>query len=102
VRHRRHLFVCVQRREGGGKPSCGDRGGCEVLSAVEKILIRAPDPAVAVTGTMCLGPCFDGPNAVVYPAGDWHTRLAPADAQALLDGTHAPEPEEPDSDELST
>jgi NADH:ubiquinone oxidoreductase subunit E len=84
VRHRRHIFVCVQRREGGGKPACGDRGGCEVLVAVEKILIRAADPEVAVTGTQCLGPCFDGPNAVVYPDGTWHERLTADDAAALV------------------
>src|SRR5258705_13171104 len=65
VRYRRHVLVCIQHREGGGKPACGDRGGCEVLTALEKLLIRDPDPEVAVTGTMCLGPCFGGPNAVV-------------------------------------
>jgi len=84
VPYRRHVLVCIQHREGGGKPACGDRGGCAILTAVEKLLIRHPDPDVAVTGTMCLGPCFDGPNAVVYPEGAWHSELTVADAARLV------------------
>jgi (2Fe-2S) ferredoxin len=54
------------------------------LTAVEKLLIRHPDAEVAVTGTMCLGPCFDGPNAVVYPDGTWHTEVTAEDAERLV------------------
>jgi sirohydrochlorin cobaltochelatase len=38
-----------------------------------------------VTPCACLGPCFDGPNAVVYPDGVWYGALAPEDASALVD-----------------
>lgn len=41
-----------------------------------------------VTACGCLGPCFDGPNAVVYgddPDGVWYGDLNPADAPALAD-----------------
>ena len=31
----------------------------------------------------CLGPCFDGPTAVVYPDGDWYAGLGIDDAAAL-------------------
>ena len=44
-----------------------------------------------VTPTGCLGPCFDGPNAVVYPEGVWYGALSEADAagivEHLVDGT---------------
>jgi (2Fe-2S) ferredoxin len=40
---------------------------------------------VAVTGCECLGPCFEGPNAVVYPEGVWYAGAAPDDAAAIAD-----------------
>ena len=83
MRHRRHLFVCVERRDGGGKPACA---GSEILLAVERLLIQRSDaPDVGVTGTACLGPCFDGPNAVIYPDAVWYGALVPEDAAALVD-----------------
>ena len=33
----------------------------------------------------CLGPCFDGPNAVVYPDGVWYAGLQPDDAAGIAD-----------------
>lgn len=38
-----------------------------------------------VTNCGCLGPCFDGPNAVVYPDGVWYAELGPDDAAGLAD-----------------
>jgi (2Fe-2S) ferredoxin len=40
---------------------------------------------VFVTPCGCLGPCFDGPNAVVYPDGVWYGGLAEEDAEALVE-----------------
>ena len=81
----RHLFVCTQQRGGGGKPACGDRGGRELLVAIERAVATNPSVAtVAVTGCACLGPCFDGPNAVVYPEGTWYAGLTVDDAPALV------------------
>jgi (2Fe-2S) ferredoxin len=87
VRFRRHLFVCTQRRDGGGKPACAGRGGDAILAAVERELASRGSAAhaVAVTACGCLGPCFDGPNAVVYPDGIWYAELSPEDAPALVD-----------------
>ncbi|HEX8109892.1 MAG TPA: hypothetical protein VF516_19310 [Kofleriaceae bacterium] len=38
-----------------------------------------------VTNCGCLGPCFDGPNAVVYPDGVWYAGLQPDDAAGIAD-----------------
>ena len=86
MRHRRHVFVCVQHRDGGGKPACGDRGGSEILRRIEGLLIgeAVSGARVGATGAQCLGPCFDGPNAVVYPDGVWYGGLADADAEAIV------------------
>jgi (2Fe-2S) ferredoxin len=85
---RRHLFVCTNARA-SGKPACGLGGGAALLAAVQNLLIARGSDAL-VTACGCLGPCFDGPNAVVYPDGVWYGHLTEADAPAivahLLDG----------------
>jgi (2Fe-2S) ferredoxin len=79
----RHLFVCTND-VASGKPACGGRGGRELLAAVQHELLRRGADA-RVTACACLGPCFDGPNAVVYPDGVWYGGLAAEDAPRLVD-----------------
>lgn len=49
-----------------------------------ELLARGGGDAL-VTNCGCLGPCFDGPNAVVYPDGVWYAGLEPDDAAGLAD-----------------
>jgi (2Fe-2S) ferredoxin len=42
---------------------------------------------VAVSGSTCLGPCFEGPTIVVYPEGVWYTGVTLADVPELA-ATH--------------
>jgi (2Fe-2S) ferredoxin len=79
----RHLFVCTNTIA-SGKPACGGRGGAAVVIAVQSRLI-ARGAAARVTSCGCLGPCFDGPNAVVYPEGVWYGALDESDADALVE-----------------
>jgi (2Fe-2S) ferredoxin len=91
VRYRRHLFVCTNART-SGKPACGPGGGAALLAEVQRLLLGRGEAGreIGATGCACLGPCFDGPNAVVYPEGQWYAGLTAADAgplvDALLDG----------------
>jgi (2Fe-2S) ferredoxin len=79
----RHLFVCTNTIA-SGKPACGGRGGLELMAAVQhRLLARGAAAAAVITPCGCLGPCFDGPNAVVYPDGVWYGGLAASDADAL-------------------
>lgn len=80
----RHLFVCTNERA-SGKPACGRRGGVELVAAVQRALLERGAMAILVTPCGCLGPCFDGPNAVVYPEGVWYGDLNPGDAPALAE-----------------
>lgn len=80
---RRHLFVCTNPRA-SGRPACGPRGGEALLAEVQTLLVTRGAADVLVTSCGCLGPCFDGPNAVVYPDGAWYAGLAPDDAPALV------------------
>jgi (2Fe-2S) ferredoxin len=80
----RHLFVCTNG-VGSGKPACGRRGGDDLVAAVQHELLARGATGVLVTPCGCLGPCFDGPNAVVYPDGVWYGGLTLEDATALAD-----------------
>jgi (2Fe-2S) ferredoxin len=80
----RHLFVCTNDRA-SGKPACGRRGGDLLVAAVQRELLVRGASHVLVTPCSCLGPCFDGPNAVVYPDGVWYADLNPTDAAAITD-----------------
>ncbi|HWO21378.1 MAG TPA: (2Fe-2S) ferredoxin domain-containing protein [Kofleriaceae bacterium] len=80
---RRHLFVCTSTRA-SGKPACGPGGGDAIIAAVQTLLVARGATDVLVTPCGCLGPCFDGPNAVVYPDGIWYGGLAPDDAPRLV------------------
>ncbi len=80
----RHLFVCTNGRS-SGKPACGPRGGDALVAAVQHELLARNATEALVTPCGCLGPCFDGPNAVVYPDGTWYAELEPGDAGRLAD-----------------
>lgn len=86
-RFERHIFVCVNARPDGGKPSCGPRGGAALCAALEQAVAARPGlwGKIAVTGSACLGPCWDGPNAVVYPDGVWYAGLTVEDVGDLAD-----------------
>jgi len=79
----RHLFVCTNV-VASGKPACGRRGNVELLARVQQLLVARGATGALVTACSCLGPCFDGPNAVVYPDGVWYGELDAADAEALV------------------
>jgi (2Fe-2S) ferredoxin len=80
----RHLFVCTNVVS-SGKPACGTRGGDEILVAVQQQLLARRVTGALATPCGCLGPCFDGPNAVVYPDGVWYGALDASDAAAIVD-----------------
>jgi (2Fe-2S) ferredoxin len=52
---------------------------------VQRELLARGALAVLVTNSGCLGACFDGPNAVVYPDGVWYAGLEPGDAAEIAD-----------------
>jgi (2Fe-2S) ferredoxin len=85
MRHRRHVFVCTNTRPDGGKPSCGGRGGVELVAALQRAVATSPElvGAVAVTPCGCLGPCFEGPIAVAYPDGQWLAGATEADVPEI-------------------
>jgi len=55
------------------------------MAAVQRELLVRKVADVLVTPCGCLGPCFDGPNAVVYPDGVWYAGLEVGDAGQLAE-----------------
>lgn len=55
-----------------------------MIAAVQRELLARKASGVLVTACGCLGPCFDGPNAVVYPDGVWYGGLDERDAPAIV------------------
>jgi (2Fe-2S) ferredoxin len=81
---RRHLFICTNTRA-SGKPACGVRRSDAIVVAVQTELVARGATDILVTPCGCLGPCFDGPTAVVYPDGVWYGGLEVSDATSLVD-----------------
>ena len=52
---------------------------------MQQLLLERGATGVMATACGCLGPCFDGPNAVVYPDGVWYGGLDADDAAALAE-----------------
>ena len=83
----RHFFVCQQQRPPMGKPSCGGQGAGEILMALQEGLAGNPDlwGKVSVNGCTCLGPCFDGPNIVVYPEATWYAGVNKENVEEIVE-----------------
>jgi (2Fe-2S) ferredoxin len=85
-----HIFVCTNTRPEGGKPACAGSG---IVAALQSEIAKHEQlwDQVSVTATGCLGPCFDGPTAVVYgwacPEGVWYAGLQASDAAEIV-GEH--------------
>lgn len=82
IPYRKTVFVCTHARE-DGRVSCADpgRGGLEVCAALKDETKKAGlKGRVRVVRSGCLGLCEHGPNAFVYPEGEWLSGLSAADA----------------------
>jgi (2Fe-2S) ferredoxin len=86
MRLRHHVFVCANARPDAGRPSCAARGAEAILTSLAlRVLERGLADEVAVTSSGCLGPCFEGPNVVVYPDGVWYGGVGEGDVAALVE-----------------
>lgn len=85
VPYAKTLFVCVHVRE-EGRVACANpgRGGLELCEALKDEVKKAGlKGTVRVARSGCLDLCEQGPNAFLYPSGEWFSGLTPADAPAL-------------------
>jgi (2Fe-2S) ferredoxin len=86
MRLRHHVFVCVNTRPESGRASCAARGADQVVTELTlAVLARGLGREVAVTTSGCLGPCFEGPNVVVYPEGVWYAGVTVDDVEPICE-----------------
>ena len=87
VPYEKTLFVCTYVRE-GGRVACANpgRGGLELCDALKAAAKEAGlKGKVRVARSGCLDLCEQGPNAFLYPSGEWFSGLTAADVPALVE-----------------
>lgn len=84
--YKKLLVVCTNVHE-DGRVSCGmpARGGgavCETLKAeAKKAGLKGK---VRIVRSGCLGQCEHGPNAILYPDGEWLSGMTLGDCPEIL------------------
>ncbi|OGS39491.1 MAG: hypothetical protein A2506_02735 [Elusimicrobia bacterium RIFOXYD12_FULL_66_9] len=84
------VFVCTHTRD-DGRVSCADpgRSGLEVCAALKDEAAKSGlKGRVRVVRSGCLGLCEHGPNAFVYPEGEWLSGLSASDAPEIVKKLH--------------
>lgn len=87
VPFKKTVFVCTNVRE-GGRVACANpgRGGLELCAALKAGVKQAGlKGKVRVARSGCLDLCEQGPNAFLYPSGEWFSGLTEADVPALVE-----------------
>lgn len=93
VPYRRTLFVCTHARE-SGRVACANpgRGGLELCEALKAGVKEAGlKGQVRVARSGCLDLCEQGPNAFLYPSGEWFSGVTADDAPAIVARLAAPD-----------
>ncbi len=88
VPFKRTVFVCTNARE-GGRVACGNpgRGGLELCEALKHaVKEKGLKGKVRIARSGCLDLCEQGPNAFVYPGGEWLSGLTQQDVPKIVEG----------------
>ncbi len=79
------LFVCQNRRPPDAKECCAGHGSEAFLAKVKSLLKEHNlKRTLRAVGTTCLGPCTDGPWAMVHPQGKWLQGFSEEDAEDIV------------------
>lgn len=87
VPYKKTVFVCTNVRE-GGRVACGNagRGGLELCESLKHaVKEKGLKAKVRIARSGCLDLCEQGPNAFLYPSGEWLSGLTQSDVPAVLD-----------------
>lgn len=84
--YQRHVFFCVNQRE-GGENCCNNHGATEMRAyCKDKVnaLKLSGKGKVRVNNAGCLDRCDEGPVMVVYPEGVWYTYVDKEDIDEIV------------------
>lgn len=86
----KHLYVCVNRRE-GGRACCAARDGEEVRARLKEYVKQSGlKGKVRVSGSGCMDLCEKGANVMVYPDYRWYHHVRPEDVEGIIQAELAP------------
>ena len=83
---RLHVLVCTNEREPSHpRPSCGPRGGTELLAWFQEAIRRHKlNVEIRANRSGCLDACEAGPSVVVYPDAVWYTLRTQAEVERVV------------------
>lgn len=65
------IYVCTNLRKVGGQPSCGARGGDNLITLLQHAAAEQ-GLQVEVKASVCFGHCEKGPNVKALGQPFWH------------------------------
>lgn len=87
ARPEKHIFVCTQSRpQGHPRGSCGELKSSAVMDTF-MAAFQTHDlwGTYKLASSSCIGPCFAGPNVLVYPEGVMYVKVTPEDVEEIIE-----------------
>jgi (2Fe-2S) ferredoxin len=78
------VMICTNRRYGGIKPSCAERGSEKLLAALRDQLAQR-GLSVRLTASVCQNSCERGPTLRLLPGPEIHLAVTMEDLPGLVD-----------------
>ncbi len=86
MRFEKHVFICTNERAPGGRPSCGEACGMELVKLFKKaIKDRGLKGRMRAQRAGCLDACEHGPSVVVYPEGVFYGGVKPEHVDEIVE-----------------
>ena len=83
--YKKHIFICTNQRTAGGRPSCGEQHGLELVAAFKKLIKdRGLSVGMRAQKAGCLDVCELGPSVVVYPEGVFYGGVQIEDVEEIV------------------
>ena len=85
MKFRKHVFICTNQREEGGRCSCGEERGMELVKLFKKSLKdKGLNKEIRAQRAGCLDTCDYGPSIVVYPEGVFYAHVSTDDVEEIV------------------
>jgi (2Fe-2S) ferredoxin len=83
--YNKHVFICTNQRPAGGRISCGEAHGLELVAAFKKLIKdRGLHTEIRAQKAGCLEACEAGPSVAVYPEGVFYSRVTLEDVEEIV------------------
>ena len=86
-KYKKHIFICINKREDSLKKSCGDIG-LEIRNEfVKELKNKNLTAEVRANKSGCLAACLSGPTVVIYPNQIWYKNVKINDVPEIINKT---------------